>query len=641
VSQPNESGQSPEREDTRAAADVPEKIVNSLLETREHFRSSPDQRAEPSTDRNDPTPTPLQLTLPPKFTYVRRLGVGGMGEVIHAYDTALKRHVAIKFMRPTAANSVFARRRFLEEANILAQLHHPNVVDVFEKGEIDGQPYFVMAYLDGGTLAERKEEFRTTAGRVVGVIATVAGGVHHAHENGVFHRDLKASNVVFDDGRPVVADFGCARWDDGEISTQGYALLGTPSHMAPEVIERGSKGHDARADLWSLGVMLYHLLSGELPFTTDPRLPGGREKLLRDELTPVRDCPKKVPGVDDALEAIVRKALARNPDDRYQTAAELAAVLGLWLEQVEVSATPTTVTEPAAAARPAQTSPVTGRWFAVLSVVFVVCGMGTAVALWKKSDPASVTPSVVDTRPAPFARTLAERLKNADDSVEFIGQTGLPEGLPPSPAGVIGAVSLSLDKLCEVESARVFLLELGDEPLPFRYRITAQVRLTTTTIDTKVGLYANRAAHPQPGGSIVHAAFVNSYGPMTTAQTVPRFAGKDGWGTFPARIALSNTTFAPTDGEWQPVAQDAAPTDDMPGPFHQIEIEVQPTRWQAARDGQTLKPKLRALAASVTTAAFHVLGETLTPPVFGNGFGLFVFQGGGQFRNVRIVRLPN
>jgi hypothetical protein len=633
VSQPFDSRQPHQRDDTRAAADRPEPIVNSLLETRALVPPA-GRQVEPSTDREHPTPTPLNYTLPPKYEYVRPLGVGGMGEVIHAYDTELKRHVAIKFMRPASALSIFARRRFLEEANILAQLHHPNVVDVYEKGEIDGQPYFVMAYLDGGTLAERKEEFRTSAGRVVGVIATVAGGVQHAHENGVFHRDLKASNVVFDDGRPVVADFGCARWDDGEVSTQGYALLGTLSHMAPEVLERGSKGHDARADLWSLGVMLYHLLSGELPFTTEPRSPEGRAKLLRDELTPVRDCPKHVPGVDDALEAIVRKALAKNPDDRYQTAAEFADDLRSWVP----TAPPPTVADatPVPAPRPA------GKWrlLAIAGVALLpLLGVG-AVAFWPKGGMRPTVSTAAETSPMAVARSLADRLKRPDDHVDFVRGTGMPEELAGDLPGVAGAASLSADKYCQLDSGRNVMLELGNEELRFSYRISAEVRFVSEAADAKVGLYSNRKAHRQPDGTVTHVAFVACFGRVTVLkpEDAPRFRGKDGWAASPAAISRDGLTFLPVPEQWTPVPQDPPLLDAKSGVFHTVHIDVLVDRWQGWRDSLATKPVARGLALAQLEDAMTTNGQALGRPAFGDGFGLFVSLGVGQFRNVRITR---
>lgn len=606
---------------TRSFAGWP-KTANSQSETRVHQRESGG-----STDPGLTTPTPLALPLPEKYLIRRALGRGAMGEVLHVYDTELRRDVALKYMRRHVATSPMACRRFLEEARILAQLDHPNVVRVFERGEIEGRPYFAMAYLGGATLSERRDEFRTSAARAVAVIAEVAAGVQHAHDHGVYHRDLKASNVVFDGPRPVVTDFGCARWDEGEMSTNGFALLGTPSHIAPEVWERGSKEHDARADLWALGVMLYQLLAGELPFAGDPLTPDGRSAILTADPAPIREGAKAVQGVDDRLEAIVGKALAKDPADRYPTVAAFAAELEAWLAAAPKADEPSA---PKANRR--------RRWVASGVLVVGVVGATTAAAFWpkaEKGDPPPLPTPAITAKPS-----LAERLTNPGDSVTLIGETGLPTERCEELDGVAGVVRLA-DGVCEVEAVRVYLLELGNEPLPFPYRLRAEARVTSTTTDTKVGVYTSRRGHPQKDGTTVHTAFVNNFGPMDSAQKIPRFVKKDGWGAFPARVALTNTAFQPTDGAWGPIDKDAAAVGDDPGPFHPLTIDVLPTMWLSRRDSTEGPKKPRALAANATTAGLNAQGDVVTPPVFGDGFGLFVLQGGGQFRNVRITRLAD
>ncbi len=631
--------------DLTRTADGAAPVVGSHAETRDQQFA---RRGEASTGRTESTPTPEQFTLPPKYSFVRELGRGGMGEVVHAFDTELQRHVAIKFMRGKAKASVFARRRFQDEARILAQLQHPNVVDVFERGEFDGEPYFVMAYLDGHSLANRLSEFRTSAGRAVGVVAVVAGGVQHAHEHGVFHRDLKASNVMFDAGRPVVVDFGCARWDDAELSTQGFALLGTLSHMAPEVFERGSKEHDARADLWSLGVMLYHLLAGELPFAFDPLTAEGRARLQTEDPRPVRSHPGCTPGVDDRLEGIIGRALSKNPNDRYQTAAEFAAELDEWLG--------TAVEPPPVVPTPSESAPLppakrgSRRWVAVGGAVGLLLVAGAfASAFWPKTD--AYTPP---TSPVVVKATLAERLTKPGDFVTFIGDVGLPVEQVGTLRGFegVGSVQLGVNNVCTLSAAHQYFHEVFNEPLPFPVRWEVDVALGTRDQPTRAGLYAIEKSHAWPEGNAFHLGYINDFGagerhPQNrrellnhyVAAAPARFLPYDGGPRANAMTMLTPFTVQYPKRVGPPDPQDSY---DRPVTFHRLVIDVWPDRVTAERDGNAadcppfdLKKDLWMIEKPFALAE----GVKLTRPVFGHGFGIYVRNGAAAFQNLRLTRL--
>jgi serine/threonine-protein kinase len=212
--------------------------------------------------------------------------------------------------------------RFRVEAEAAARLEHPNIVSVYEVGTCDGQPYFSMKYIEGTTLAERLAEGPLPAQEAAGLLATVCRAVEYAHRHGILHRDLKPSNVLLDpEGRPHVTDFGLAKQVEGGASLTGTgAIVGTPAYMAPEQADTSRGPLGPASDVYSLGVILYELLSGRPPFQAASRLDV---ILLVLEQEPVR--PRLLnPHVDRKLEKICLKCLQKPPGLRYATAGQLA-----------------------------------------------------------------------------------------------------------------------------------------------------------------------------------------------------------------------------------------------------------------------------------------------------------------------------
>ena len=498
---------------------------------------------------------------------------------------------------------------------------------MFERGEIDGRPYFAMEYLGGLSLSERRGEFRTSARRAVAVIVEVAAGVQHAHDHEVYHRDLKAANVVFHDGRPVVTDFGCARWEDGELRTHGYALLGTPSHMAPEVWEHGSKDHDERADLWALGVMFYQLLAGELPFTADPRTPEGRAKLMTDDPAPIRSYQNATPGVDDRLEAIVRKVLSKNPSDRHPTVAAFAAELDEWLAQ----------------APPTHVPLVTSRWRGAALIgglTLLLAGSVAAIPFLRGNDDAPPDREVT--------RSLVSRLNEPGDSVTFINDSGFPvEPNNPLPK-FVGTVTPASDGACEVAAVYLHFVKLFDEPFPFPVRLEADVAVGMTKAEPRVGLFAGEKVHVQPNGQRVHYAFAVAYGPgeQHPEGTQPNddrllssavvFAPPDG--TNKADLV---TMLVPVNGLWMPLKPpDPLPPNGRPGPTHHLAIDLVPGEFKGIRDGRTISEADRVKTDNHIFGVAEFEKRLLDGDPLGHGAGLFVLGGAGRFWNVRLTRLP-
>jgi tRNA A-37 threonylcarbamoyl transferase component Bud32 len=272
-----------------------------------------------------------------KFELMGTIGQGAFGTVYKAHDPELDRIVAIKVLRAGNLAEPQELDRFLREARSVAQLRHPPIVSVHEVGQSDGVPYLVSDLVEGVTLADllsgRRPGFREAAE----LVATIAEALHFAHERGVVHRDVKPSNIMLgEDGRPCVMDFGLAKREAGEITmTVEGQVLGTPAYVPPEQARGESHATDGRGDTYSLGVVLYQMLTGELPFCGTTRML--LHQVLHDEPRPPRRLNDRIPR---NLETITLKAMAKEPGRRYATARELADDLRRWQKGEAIRARP-------------------------------------------------------------------------------------------------------------------------------------------------------------------------------------------------------------------------------------------------------------------------------------------------------------
>ncbi|QEL19899.1 serine/threonine-protein kinase [Limnoglobus roseus] len=270
-----------------------------------------------------PTVVPPGLPTVPGYEVLRELGRGGMGVVYEARQAKLDRVVALKL---TLGDDPLNKARFLAEGQVIAAVKHPHVVEVYDFGESNAGPYIAMEYLPGGTLADRiKAGPAFTPREAAGLVARVAGGVGAAHDAGVVHRDLKPGNVLLAaDGTPKVTDFGLAKRAASDL-TQTRDAAGTPAYMAPEQA-KAMKFVGPPADVWSLGVMLYELLTGRRPFAAETEL-----ALL---LTIQHDAPPTLravaKGIPATLDTVCLKCLEKEPGRRYAAAGELADDLRRW-----------------------------------------------------------------------------------------------------------------------------------------------------------------------------------------------------------------------------------------------------------------------------------------------------------------------
>jgi serine/threonine-protein kinase len=255
-----------------------------------------------------------------RYRVERELGHGGMASVYLARDEELERRVALKVLAAHLASEPGFYERFMREARMAARLTHPNIVQVFDAGEDEDRPYIVMEYVPGRTLAEEiRENGKLEPARVVDLALQVCGGLELAHASGLVHRDVKPQNLlVRDDGVVKIADFGIAHAAGATKLTQIGSVLGTAAYLAPE--QAGGEPVTAAADIYSLGVVLYELLSGTTPYQFESLA----ELLVKQREEPIRPLRELEPSVPERLEAVVMRCLARNPDYRPRSAAELA-----------------------------------------------------------------------------------------------------------------------------------------------------------------------------------------------------------------------------------------------------------------------------------------------------------------------------
>lgn len=253
---------------------------------------------------------------------------GGVGVVYRAWQSDLKREVALKVLSEARRNDAPMRARFMREAELMAGLDHPAILPVFEVGEQDGVPWYAMKLAEGGSLAERLAKFRGNHREAAGLVAALARAIAYAHRHDVLHRDLKPSNVVFDAaGQAMITDFGLARRLAADPALTGFdALIGTPHYVAPEVVRMAPDQLTRAVDIYGLGAILYELLGGQAPFIELTPLQILRQIGTRRPV-PLRRLDKTLP---PALEAICLRCLETRPDDRYASADELADALDAW-----------------------------------------------------------------------------------------------------------------------------------------------------------------------------------------------------------------------------------------------------------------------------------------------------------------------
>jgi serine/threonine-protein kinase len=260
-----------------------------------------------------------------RYQVERHLGRGGMGDVFLVRDTIINRQAALKTIRPDAdldpKQVIEMRQRFYREAQTAGKLTHPHIVTVYDVGEDLGMSYIVMEFVEGQTLTQWMKKKRLSVPQIKHVIYHAGLGLAYAHDNGVFHRDVKPDNIMLSGtGAVKVMDFGIARVVESSLTRTG-SVMGTPAYMSPEQVN-GQKV-DGRSDIFSLGVILYELLTGRKPFKGDT-MPSLMFAIMKEE-------PPQPSTVDAAVapawDPILKKALAKSRDERYTTVKEFATAV--------------------------------------------------------------------------------------------------------------------------------------------------------------------------------------------------------------------------------------------------------------------------------------------------------------------------
>ena len=254
-----------------------------------------------------------------RYSIIRTLGEGGMANVYLAYDTILDRNVAVKVLRGDLASDEKFVRRFQREALSASNLYHPNIVQIYDFDKSDEEYYIVMEYVEGRTLKQLlKKRGSLTITEVIDIMSQITDGMAHAHDSYIIHRDIKPQNImILDNGMIKITDFGIAMALNGTQLTQTNSVMGSVHYLPPE--QAAGKGSTIKSDIYSMGILMYELLTGEVPYKGDNAV----EIALKHLKEPVPSIRKILPDIPQSIENIILKATAKNPENRYKDAREM------------------------------------------------------------------------------------------------------------------------------------------------------------------------------------------------------------------------------------------------------------------------------------------------------------------------------
>ena len=258
-----------------------------------------------------------------RYKITAELGRGGMSTVYSAHDPMFNRDVAVKILPRELLHDPMFRTRFEREAQTIATLEHPAIVPVYDYGEADGQPFFVMRLMTGGSLADRLSQGPLPLAEAARIISTIAGALDEAHSRSIIHRDLKPGNILFDQHNdPFLADFGIAKLSEAGATLTGNVIVGTPAYMSPEQ-GRGEKDLDGRSDIYSMGVILFEMLTGRVPYQADT--PMGQ--IIKHMSSPIPEILTYQPDLPPDIQVVINRAMHKRKFGRFSTAGEMAQTL--------------------------------------------------------------------------------------------------------------------------------------------------------------------------------------------------------------------------------------------------------------------------------------------------------------------------
>lgn len=385
-----------------------------------------------------------------------------MATVYRAYDPLFEREVAIKVLPPEFLHDPQFRTRFEREAKIIAALEHPAIVPVYDVGESDGLPYFVMRYMHGGSLADKIKEGPLSLEETARIIRRLAPALDQAHKKGIIHRDLKPGNILFDEaGEPYLSDFGIAKLRDSQINVTGSAIIGTPAYMSPEQAQ--GEAVDGRSDIYALGAILYKMLSGKFPYEADT--PMGL--VLKHITEPIPDILNDNPSLPPAVASVIYRAMAKKPDERYATVAELSRALDAVVQGSAPTFEAKPVQKPTEEEKaPPPPPPSKKKWiFAGIAALILLCAAGGllfgAKFLPRFSPAATPTLLIASTGHTPTVESTP--VSSPTPSPVRATETPIPATETPTPTSI--PVLGGADKIAFISNQNVWLMNVDGSDL--------------------------------------------------------------------------------------------------------------------------------------------------------------------------------
>jgi serine/threonine-protein kinase len=582
------------------------------------------------------------------YEILGELGRGGVGVVYRARQRSLNRVVALKMLLAGAYAGEYDLARFRREAETLAQMQHPGIVQIHELGEAAGHPYLALEYVEGGSLAARLAHGPPPPEEAARWVAVAARAVAAAHQRGIVHRDLKPGNVLLAaDGTPKVSDFGLAKQIEvGTAHTPTGAILGTPPYMAPEQASGRGGAVSFAADVYALGVILYEALTGRPPFRGKDHLDTLR---LVVSAEPVR--PSRVrPGVPRALEKVCLKCLEKRPERRYRSAVALADDLERWLRQEPV--------------RLGEEGRLRRLWWAVerhrrklVAAAMLLLALVGGFLLLPRLAPPDTGPGAAPAKkeredPDKALREIAQELTQRK-TVTLIGEKDPPRWSRWELNGGGSTERPTNDGAFAVSSVGTSLLTLVPDPRWVAYRFSAEVRHDFNPNDGEVGLFFGFQDLARPGELTKATYYTLRFSDRgANARIVPR----------PNEEAFSNVIWHFRYFERRPFGSPlssdvlgvkrftpALPIGE-PGPWRKLLVEVTGeavrAKWGAAPDGplqlvrERTVPNLNKELAVVQRGCPGLQGRPLrfAPRT---ALGLFVFNSTASFRRVILEALED
>jgi serine/threonine protein kinase len=415
-----------------------------------------------------------------RYEIKAEIGRGGMATVYHAYDPRFEREVAIKVLPREMLHDPQFRTRFEREAKTIAMLEHPAIVPVYDFGEEDGQPYFVMRYMTGGSLSERLKNGPLPLKEAARILEHIAPALDEAHAKGIIHRDLKPGNILFDQyNEPYISDFGIAKFAASQTNVTGSAIVGTPAYMSPEQAQ-GEGSVDGRSDIYGLGVILFEMLTGIQPYQGNTPM----SVVVKHITEPVPHILDVLPSLPPALETVIEKAMAKDRDQRFGSVRAVAEALNAVvrgetpdLESADVTRvayTKTAVSKPPAsqaktvlagkgeqvptgAAAPRKP----GLWIGLGVAALLVCVAAAGVIIFKDKIPflAGPAPTATPTSPGPSSTPQVQEATRTNTVVLPPAATDTPTASPTVPVSTLPTLG-GADLVAFLSANNIWLMQV-------------------------------------------------------------------------------------------------------------------------------------------------------------------------------------